>query len=137
MKTRRNVSTLFLALVAVAALLAAACGQSSTSMNPIGPTTPGPMTITILGQLGSNSFSPNPATVGAGQTIVFRNADSTTHDIVADNGGFDTGNLAPGASSGAITIGSASAISYHCSIHPTMVGSINGTVAPPPSGPGY
>ena len=54
-----------------------------------------------------------------------------------DQGAFDTGNLAPGATSAPITISSASAMPYHCSIHPSMVGVINGTSAGSPGGPGY
>ncbi len=87
--------------------------------------------------LGSQSFAPNPATVSPGQTVAFRNNDSTTHRIVGDSGGFDTGNLAPGATSSPIAISSTAAVPYHCAIHPSMVGTINGSTSNPPSGPGY
>ena len=84
---------------------------------------------------GAQSFSPNPATVGRGETVAWRNADSITHRVVQDAGGFDTGNLAPGATSAPIAVGTGS-ISYHCSIHPTMVGGLNGSSGNDP-GPGY
>ena len=79
------------------------------------------MTINVVGVNGAQSFSPNPATLPAGQMVVWRNIDSITHRVVLDNGSLDTGNLAPGASSQPMSI---NAGPYHCSIHPSMVGTI-------------
>jgi plastocyanin len=76
--------------------------------------------IDIIGQLGSMSFSPNPASA-AGRTVVFRNTDSVTHRIVLNNGSFDTGDIAGGATSAPMQIPGGG---YHCSIHPAMVGTI-------------
>ncbi len=140
---RRNLTMLFALLAVVAALIyQVGCGSSSS---PAAPTPPiggggggGAVTITILGINGSQSFSPNPATVAAGQAVMWRNADTTTHHIVQDTGGFDTGNIPPGATSAPITINNTNAISYHCSIHPSMVGGINGSSGNPGGGgPGY
>jgi plastocyanin len=80
---------------------------------------------------------PFPASVATGSTVAFRNADSMPHHIVQDGGAFDTGNLAPGATSAAITIGSGTALPYHCTIHPSMVGSVNGSSGNSPGGSGY
>jgi plastocyanin len=55
---------------------------------------------------------------------VWHNIDSVTHRVVLNDGTIDTGNLAPGASSAPMTIGTAGG-GYHCSIHPGMIGSIN------------
>ena len=86
------------------------------------PTPPsGLVTINIVGVNGAQSFSPNPATLPAGQMVVWRNIDSVTHRVVLDNGSLDTGNLAPGASSQPMSI---NAGPYHCSIHPSMVGTV-------------
>jgi hypothetical protein len=55
-----------------------------------------------------------------------------------DDGSNDFGQLAVGASSAPRGVGSGG--NFHCTIHPSMVGSINGTVAPEPppgSGDGY
>jgi plastocyanin len=71
------------------------------------------------------SFSPNPATLPAGQMVVWRNVDSITHRMVLNSGSFDTGNLAPGASSQPMAINvPAGGDPYHCSIHPSMVGTL-------------
>ena len=100
-------------------------------------------TISIVGNAGSQAFSPNPITVAVNQRVVFRNDDSRTHRIVADAGGFDSGSVAPGASSAPLTITSSSPMPFHCTIHPSMVGAINtpsssggGSGDPEPS-PGY
>lgn len=105
------------------ALIAALTGQLQSDGGGGGGAPPSdPMTVSILGTRGSNSFSPNPVSPG-GRTLVWRNDDVFAHRIVADDGSFDTGNLAGGATSG-IVQPPAGSIDYHCSIHPTMVGSI-------------
>jgi plastocyanin len=127
------------ALVLAAGLVAAGCGGYKGS-----PTTPSansgtasggnqslaPVTITIVGDNGKLSFNPNPATVAAGQTVVFKNTDSIVHHVVLDNGTKQTADIAPGASSAPMTIGTAQ--SYHCTIHPGMVGGFNGAEGEPP-----
>jgi plastocyanin len=114
-----------LAIFAAAALVAAqACGSSYS------PTTPGgvgqaDVTITIVANSGNTSFSPNPGTVPVGKTVAWRNADSATHQLMADNGSFTTGTIAPGAVSSPIAMSAAGSIPYHCTIHPTMVGTLS------------
>ena len=111
-------------------------GGSTTPTAPSGGGTPSPPTITITRQNGAQSFSPNPASVG-GQTVVFRNADSVVHRVVLNDNTIDTGDIAPGATSRAVTMPSAGT-NYHCSQHPDMIGAVNpaGGGAPPPcSGP--
>jgi plastocyanin len=100
-------------------------------------TSSGVVTINVVAINGAQSFSPNPATLPAGQMVVWHNVDNTTHHVVLNDGSVDTGDLAPGASSQPMAIGAAGA-PYHCSIHPVMVGSINqDTPMPPPPSSGY
>jgi plastocyanin len=119
------------------------CGGSSgySSGSPTTPAAPTPITsdgvvtINVVAISGAQSFSPNPASLPAGQMVVWHNIDNTTHRVVLDDRSVDTGNLAPGASSPAMEIGAAGG-HYHCSIHPEMIGSINQdtpTSAPPAS----
>ncbi len=129
--------TLF-ALSLVLAVFMIGCGSTSSPTSPTptpstpAPTPPAPtppsatadVTITIVGMNGSRSFSPNPAAVKAGQTVAWHNGDSLTHDVTADGGSFTTGPIAPGATSAPVTMGSAGSVPYHCSIHPTMVGTL-------------
>jgi plastocyanin len=118
---------------ALTALLLIGCGGSSSS-TPTSPTpgtgggaTAADVTITINGMDGNQSFSPNPATVKAGQTVAWKNADSTTHNPIANGGSFNAGNIGAGATSGAIMMSTAGTFDYHCGIHPTMVGTLTVT----------
>lgn len=95
---------------------------------------PNAVVITIASSNGPQAFAPNPAALQPGQQIVFRNVDSVAHHIVLDNGSLDTGLLATGQSSVAASV-AASGAQYHCTIHPSMVGSINEPTATPPADP--
>jgi plastocyanin len=83
------------------------------------------VTITINGMSGATSFSPNPATVKVGQKVAWRNADAISH--TATGSGFDTGAIPGGATSTPITFTTAGNLDYHCSFHPSMVGTLSVT----------
>jgi plastocyanin len=118
----------------VAALTLAACGGGGGDSSPTSSSGDDAVTIIVNGQNGAQSFSPNPATA-AGRMTVFRNTDSIVHRVVLNDGSIDTGDIAPGATSRAVLMPSAGT-NYHCSIHPSMIGSVNapGQAAPPCSG---
>jgi len=96
---------------------------------------PSPMTvvINIIGYIGSSAFMPNPTTANAGDQIVFTNTDTRMHHIVIDNGP-DLGEVQPGQSSAPVALATPTA-TFHCTIHPTMIGAINAELAPPPYQP--
>ena len=121
------------AAIAVAAAAALwSCGGGSSGASPTSPSGSSTATVNIMGQNGAKSFSPNPASVNQGDMVIWHNTDSTMHHIVLNDGSLDTGDIAPGASSAALRL-AANGTNYHCTIHPTMVGSINmATGAPPP-----
>lgn len=119
-----------LAFVSLGSLTA--CGGSGYS-SPTSPSTPRPappptaaadVTITIQGMAGAQSFSPTPAAVKSGQTVAWMNGDSIGHAIAQDGGGFSTPVIAPGTTSAPVTITTTGTLSYHCSIHPSMTGSL-------------
>jgi plastocyanin len=120
----------------------ACSGSGYSSANASSPAAPTPITangvvtIDVVAINGAQSFSPNPATLPAGQIVVWRNVSNTTHRVVMNDGSVDTGNLAPGASSQPMSIGATSG-QYHCSIHPEMIGSINQATAPSSPTPAY
>ena len=110
-------------------------GNSGNPTTP-SPTIPGVVTINVVAVNGAQSFSPNPATLPAGQMVVWHNVDNITHRVVLNDGSVDTGDLQPGASSQPMAVAAAGG-QYHCSIHPVMVGSVNqgtSTVAVPCDG---
>ena len=131
-----------LALAFAGAVAMAGCGGGGggtpTSPTPGGGSGGGSniVTITIKGVNGKQSFEPNPASVAAGQLVVFKNADVVAHDPTMDGVSVTTGAIPPGATSQPVSIGTAK--TYHCGIHPSMVGSFNGNDTPePPPCSGY
>lgn len=70
-------------------------------------------------------FSPSSLTVKAGDTVTFTNTDSVSHTIVSDDGTtFNTGSLAQGQSSSFKAPAKTGTYAFHCSIHPTMTGTL-------------
>jgi plastocyanin len=132
MRRPRTIAAAFAAV-----LSAASCGGGGST--PTAPTTPpaggggtNTITISITGQGGRLAFSPNPATVAQGQLVVFKNNDVVAHHVMLDDGTVQTPDIPAGGTSAAVAIGSNK--SYHCTIHPGMVGGFNGTeVEPPPN----
>src|SRR5688500_18060142 len=124
-------------LVRAAASIVVVCSVSCSGGGTASPTAPSSpstnaVTITIMRQNGTQSFSPNPASAG-GQRVVFRNADSIVHRVRLNDLSLDTGDIAPGATSREFQM-PASGTNYHCSHHPDMIGAVNaaGGAAPPP-----
>jgi plastocyanin len=106
-----------------AVLLAFCLGASACAgVNDPTSATGNAVTINVVAINGAQSYSPNPASVPAGQLVVWHNIDTDTHRVVLDDRSVDTGDLAPGAFSAPMPIGTAGR--YHCTIHPEMVGTI-------------
>jgi plastocyanin len=112
----------------VSVTAASGCGGGGSTATT--PSTPSSSTITIQGQNGTQAFTPNPASFG-GQSVVFQNNDRVTHRIVLNDGSVDTGDIAPGATSRAVTIPGAGT-NYHCAIHLGMIGSVSAASGAPP-----
>lgn len=118
-------------LIPIAAILVAAigCGQSTpTSPGSPGTTSPqGPgidFTININGDRGNQSYAPSPLNMRVGQVVNWHNLDSIEHTATLD-GMFDTGHIpAFSAHDNAVTMSRAGTFTYHCTIHPGMVGTI-------------
>jgi plastocyanin len=103
-----------------AALLAVGCGDSSNPASPSNNSDGSMVTVIIR----NNVFSPNPVTVRVGQQVNWRNEDNTDHNAIAD-GRFDSGTIPPmSAHSVPATMTTAGTISYRCTIHPGMTGTI-------------
>lgn len=71
-----------------------------------------------------NSFAPASLKVKVGETITFKNSGAIAHTVTAGDGAdFDSGTLEPGATF-EVKTSKAGSISYLCSFHPGMRGSI-------------
>jgi plastocyanin len=69
-------------------------------------------------------FSPQREVVLIGDTVTWRNQDSSSHTATAGDGSFDSGNLAPGATFSQ-TFSAAGNHAYVCKIHRYMRGEVD------------
>ena len=122
-------------LAALSLLALAACGDDDDDSGGSAATTAttaaagGAATTAAAGGAGATevikgiAFTEKEIHVGLGGQVVFDNQDSTTHTATADDGSFDTGNIAAGSKS-TITFASAGTFAFHCKIHPSMKASV-------------
>jgi len=128
--------------IVAAAFVLSACsgggsngGGGSTPTSPSNPTTT-TVTVAIDGITGNQAYNPNPVAAPAGSKLVFKNNTSVEHHIMMDDGSADFGTIAAGASSTPHDLPPGNTGNYHCTNHPSMVGSINGASAPEPPADG-
>lgn len=123
------------------ALVLAGCGGGDTDL--VQPGTRPPHSISIVSRAetrGTLAFDPNPLTVPVNLLVRWYNDDNaaaggqyggsngTIHAILADDiVSFSSGNITPRGTF-EHTFATAGTYAYHCSIHPTMRGTI--TVTP-------
>lgn len=69
-------------------------------------------------------FDPPDAAIQPGDTIMWINEGNHPHTVTADDGSFDSGTLQPGQSF-SWTFQDPGTVTYHCSIHPFMMGSVS------------
>lgn len=91
-------------------------GNTNTNPPPTGSNEKG---VNIQGF----AFAPGSLTVAKGTVVTFTNNDNTSHTATADDGSFDTGTIAAGASA-TITFKTAGTFAYHCTFHSGMTGTI-------------
>jgi plastocyanin len=123
-----------LIILAAMILAGSACGSSTdygSGGNPPPPPNADVLIVVGASTKTTTAFNPNPFSVpiGAGSVgVKWGNADATTHHVVADGASplFDSGLLA-GGSTYTFTFTSTGTFTYHCSIHPGMVGTIQVT----------
>lgn len=117
----RWVITRVLAAVGILALtmMFAACGGTSSQTT----------TTSAAGATGTQvvmkniAFDPATVTIKVGDTVTWTNEDSVTHTVVGDNNEFQSGDLAQGDTF-SFTFDQAGTYPYHCSIHPSMKGTV-------------
>jgi hypothetical protein len=96
---------------------------------------PPPLIVNIVGAAGPAAFAPNPLEGAIGATLAWKNSDLLPHNIVLDDGTV-VGTVAPGQTSAAVPMNTPT-VAYHCTFHPTMVGTVSvpGAVPPPAAAP--
>jgi plastocyanin len=129
-----------LALLVAGAMIAAGCGGSNNSgtsgSETTSPPAAAPETTAPAATSGGGSssdsaakiegfaFHPGTIKVKAGQKVTWTNHDSATHTVTADDASFDSGSLA-GGKAFSFTFSSPGTFKYHCSIHTSMVGTVD------------
>jgi plastocyanin len=98
------------------------CGKSSSYNSGSGgsggnPPPTGSVSIVNM------SFSSSSITVYVGTTVTWTNNDAMAHTVTSDNNNFDSGNIGPGGKYSR-TFSTAGTFPYHCTIHPTMTGTV-------------
>jgi plastocyanin len=73
--------------------------------------------------LGRGAFNPADLNVAVGTTVTWMNNDTVAHTSTSDVLGWNSGIVAPGAQF-SFVFPAAGTFSYHCAIHPGMVGTV-------------
>jgi len=68
-------------------------------------------------------FEPADTAIAPGDKITWVNEGNAPHTVTADDGSFDSGMLNPGDTY-TVTFLDAGTVTYHCAIHPNMIGSV-------------
>ena len=79
--------------------------------------------VSRAASLTTTAYAPNPITISTGDTVSWTNNDTEAHTSVGDDGSWNSGTIAPGATFNR-TFTSAGTFTYHCSIHPNMIGTV-------------
>jgi plastocyanin len=116
-----------LLLVAAVAIIAAACNGTGSSAYgapaSTAATTTTAVTATNAATIKGFSYQPDVLKVKVGAKVTWTNDDTVPHTVTADTNSFDSGNLQP-AGSFSFTFTRPGTYAYHCSIHPSMHGSV-------------
>lgn len=84
--------------------------------------------------IASFAFSPDSVTVNAGESVTWTNNQAgVTHTVTSDTGAFDSGGMSGGGTFQQ-TFPTAGTYAYHCSIHPTMQGTVTVVSSTAPAG---
>lgn len=118
---RRKIVASQLAVLAALLLFLGGCkGNSSSYSSPTSPSpTPPPPATPNAVVIQGFAFGPSSLTIAKGGTVTWTNNDKVPHTATADDGSWDTGNIAAGASK-SLTFANAGTFAYHCTVHPMM-----------------
>ncbi len=84
---------------------------------------PVPIQDVVSVSIADNFFDVADIAIEPGTTVYWSNEGQVPHTVTADDGSFDSGQLNPGDSYIVTFLGSG-VVSYHCELHPEMVGSV-------------
>jgi plastocyanin len=100
------------------------CGSQTTGT---GPTAGTGQSGSVQVLMKNTTFIPADVTVKVGQTVTWANEDPIEHDVVANDGSFQSSVLPQGGTF-SFTFTKSGSFPYYCAIHPSMTGAV--TVEP-------
>jgi plastocyanin len=101
-------------------IVAGACAVAAAAAAPVLAATGGQVReVSMPGKV----YAPARAQALVGDTVVWRNGDSTNHTVTADDASFDSGYMAPGGTFSR-TFAKVGVYAYHCTIHKFMRGEV-------------
>lgn len=114
------------AILAVAVLLLTiGCGKSYDSgTNPGGGYNPPGNSPSNLVVINNFAFSPQSATISAGDTVTWRNDQNVGHTVTSNSGGELNSPVLGQGQTYVHVFNSVGTYAYHCTPHPTMTGSV-------------
>ncbi|HVA87485.1 MAG TPA: plastocyanin/azurin family copper-binding protein [Candidatus Saccharimonadales bacterium] len=110
-----------LALILSASLAVGACSGGSAS--PV-PSTAGTGSTSGAVQIKNLAFGPATITVAIGGSVTWTNADSIAHTVTFDDTSVKSSDNINSGQTYQVTFSKAGTFTYHCSIHPTMLGTV-------------
>ncbi|MDP4262573.1 MAG: cupredoxin domain-containing protein [Bacteroidota bacterium] len=111
---RKNATIIGLFLLSVILLFSCSKSSSNNSNPPV---------VANTVNIANMSFGPAAITVMAGATVTWNNNDNMAHTVTADDNSFDSGSIPMGGHFSK-TFSATGSYSYHCTIHPTMTGTV-------------
>lgn len=119
---KRSLAFALLALLVLSIALAGCSTPSTSPGGSSGSAAPSGGGSAVAVTIQNFAFSPSSADVSVGGTVTWTNKDSATHNVTGD--GWESGPMATGATFSK-KFDTAGTVNYHCSIHPSMTGTIN------------
>lgn len=116
---KKNLISPCLVLLMITGAMLFACSKSSSSGYGGNNNTGSGNAVSIKNM----AFSITSLTVTAGTKVTWTNNDGIDHTVTADDGSFDSGNIAPGGTFNH-TFSTAGTLNYHCAIHSMMKASV-------------
>ncbi|PIY95576.1 MAG: hypothetical protein COY66_06490 [Candidatus Kerfeldbacteria bacterium CG_4_10_14_0_8_um_filter_42_10] len=125
---KKNIIVLIIIVLAVLIvgiyLVSAMGGSSKTTKQNENANTAGPITNSYRVEISNSNFTPSELRIKAGDNVIWTNKDSMPHTVTGDSSNEFNSQILEQERSYSHTFNSPGEYSYHCAIHPLMIGKI-------------
>lgn len=123
-------------IIAIWEIAALAIVIGASLLSPLFPVASAANTDVYASLSSSPHFNPQQVWIAVGDTVTWHNLDGFTHTVTSDSGAWPEITI-PGGSTGSHTFTALNDYPYHCSIHPSMTGTVHVTTTGVPEFPGF